>query len=92
VYLKYRWNSPPYIAWRFLDPSNGDILHLHRKTTLVVEHQILWLDVSMDDASVVYEFESVANACGEESDLLLGEFMFFANVISEVTAWHQVHD
>lgn len=46
----------------------------------------------MDDASVVYEFESVANACGEESDLLLGEFMFFANVISEVTAWHQVHD
>ena len=46
----------------------------------------------MNNISLMDEFKAMTNTCSKKSNLLLCKFMLFANVISEIPAWHQVHD
>ena len=45
----------------------------------------------MDDVFAVYELKSLTNAGSKKSYLLLCEFVFFADMIPQISPWHQVH-
>jgi len=58
----------------------------------LVEHKILWLDISVYDALVVDRFKSVDQTATEKLSLFLREPSVSRNVVSKVTSQQQIHD
>ncbi len=84
----------------FSNPRNGTIWVIRSIYDTFVGHfnsrfpQFLqtYLEVSIDNKSVVHVFKSQNNLSGVESDLLLWEDAVLWQVVVEITAVHQVQD
>lgn len=55
------------------------------------EHQVLWLDITMNDTTAVHCFESLHEACNEKSCLILSKSPLSCNMISQVSTKKQIH-
>lgn len=59
---------------------------------ICVEHQVLRLYISVQNALLVQVFEAHEHAGDEEPGLLLAEPLVFGQVVPEITALHEVND
>ena len=59
--------------------------------TLIVKHEVLWLDIPMNDILTMHELQSLANTRRKKPYLLLCELVLLANMIPQIPTRHQVH-
>lgn len=62
------------------------------KIAILVEDEVFRLDVTMQNALLVEVLERKQHASYEESRLLLIEFLVLGQVVSEITALHEIND
>lgn len=71
-------------------PDFGDSEICNPQIALVIEHDILWLDVPVDDSIVVHVLKSKDNICNHKLRLLLTERPVLAYVVPEIAPCHQI--
>jgi hypothetical protein len=59
--------------------------------TLIVKHQVLRLDIPVNDVFTMHKLQPLTNTRRKKPDLLLSELVFLANMIPQIPTRHQVH-
>jgi hypothetical protein len=60
------------------------------KIPVFIHHQILRLDVAMDDTIHMKELQSSEDSADEESNLVFIEAPATCHMVPQITAWHEV--